>query len=373
MRCALVTLVHARHDHLRLQQRALRSGTRIPEEYVVVAMDDPCVANLLERRAPAAHVLEVRVEDARLPLAHARNVGAEKALALGAELLIFLDVDCVPSRSLVERYARAAESGGESALLCGPVGYLPPPRGEYQLTRIAGEARPHPGRPVPAEDELLRISEMRLFWSLSFAVSAESWRRIGGFCSDYRGYGAEDTDFAQLAAHIGLGMLFVGGAWAYHQHHAGEHPPYQHAPDIVDNANLFHRRWGWWPMEDWLSDFAQSGLVSFDADKEAWTFVRSDSFSRPARGVLQGWSATSRGGGTMAKDHGSSVKDDKQYEGLRKKGMSKERAAKIANTPDASKKGGKSSGSGTRRDTKSQGGTKAQKAAAGRKGGKRSS
>ena len=45
----------------------------------------------------------------------------------------------------------------------------------------------------------------------------------------------------------------------------------------------------------------------------------------------------------MAKNHGSSVKDDKQYEGLRKKGMSKERAAKIANTPGASKKGGKRS------------------------------
>jgi hypothetical protein len=46
----------------------------------------------------------------------------------------------------------------------------------------------------------------------------------------------------------------------------------------------------------------------------------------------------------MANDHGSSVKNDKQYEGLRKKGMSKERAAKIANTPNASKKGGKKSG-----------------------------
>jgi hypothetical protein len=37
----------------------------------------------------------------------------------------------------------------------------------------------------------------------------------------------------------------------------------------------------------------------------------------------------------------ASVKNEKQYEGLRKKGMSKERAAKIANTPNASKKGGK--------------------------------
>ena len=46
----------------------------------------------------------------------------------------------------------------------------------------------------------------------------------------------------------------------------------------------------------------------------------------------------------MAKDHGPSVKNDKQYEGLRKKGMSKERAAKIANTPNASQKGGKRGG-----------------------------
>jgi hypothetical protein len=41
----------------------------------------------------------------------------------------------------------------------------------------------------------------------------------------------------------------------------------------------------------------------------------------------------------MAENHGSSTKDDKQYEGLRKRGMNKERAAKIANTPGASKKG----------------------------------
>ncbi len=67
------------------------------------------------------------------------------------------------------------------------------------------------------------------------------------------------------------------------------------------------------------------------------------------------------------------MKDDNQYEGLRKKGMSKERAAKIANTPDASEKGGTSSGSGKRRQATSQGGTKAQKAAAGRKGGQKSS
>jgi hypothetical protein len=72
----------------------------------------------------------------------------------------------------------------------------------------------------------------------------------------------------------------------------------------------------------------------------------------------------------MAKDHGPSVKNDKQYGGLREKGMSKERAARIANSPGSSKRGGKASGGGTTRRASSQGGTKAQKAAAGRKGAK---
>lgn len=45
----------------------------------------------------------------------------------------------------------------------------------------------------------------------------------------------------------------------------------------------------------------------------------------------------------MTKDHGNSIKNDKQYEGLRKKGMSKQRAAKISNSPGASKRGGQNS------------------------------
>ena len=63
----------------------------------------------------------------------------------------------------------------------------------------------------------------------------------------------------------------------------------------------------------------------------------------------------------------ANVKNEKQYEALKDKGMSKERAARIANSPDASKHGGQSSGKG---GDSSQGGTTAQKKEAGRKGGK---
>ncbi len=63
----------------------------------------------------------------------------------------------------------------------------------------------------------------------------------------------------------------------------------------------------------------------------------------------------------------ANVKNEKQYEALKEKGMSKERAAKIANSPGASKRGGEKSGSG---GNSRQGGTTAQHKAAGRKGGK---
>ncbi len=46
----------------------------------------------------------------------------------------------------------------------------------------------------------------------------------------------------------------------------------------------------------------------------------------------------------MAKDHGASIKDDRQYEALRDQGASKEKAARIANSSRSktAKKGGKS-------------------------------
>ena len=65
-------------------------------------------------------------------------------------------------------------------------------------------------------------------------------------------------------------------------------------------------------------------------------------------------------------DKRPSVKNEQQYEAFKDKGMSKERAARIANSPGASSRGGKQSGKG---GSSKQGGTTAQKKKAGRKGG----
>ena len=83
--------------------------------------------------------------------------------------------------------------------------------------------------------------------------------------------------------------------------------------------------------------------------------------------LLRTWLLQEQKGGAMP-GKSAHVKNEKQYEALKDKGMSKERAARIANSPDASRHGGERSHSGSGKSN--QGGTTAQHKAAGRKGGK---
>lgn len=262
MRTALVTVAHGRHDHLSRQRTMVGRSTVAVADYLVVAVDDPALSRGWAHEAGVT-VLAHGPGRHGLPIASARNAGAAEAVRRGAELIVFLDVDCLPDPELVRYYERAARKH-PSSLLCGPVAYLPRPgQNGYDLDSL--ERYPfHPARPAPKPGELEHHGDPRLFWSLSFATTTATWLRIGGFCSDYEGYGAEDTDFAFVARDAGAPLTWVGGAAAYHQWHLTQSPPVGHLDDIVRNASIFADRWGWWPMEGWLGAFADEGLVVFD-------------------------------------------------------------------------------------------------------------
>lgn len=258
---AVITVVHGRHDHLRLQDDSLAHSTRRPDNRVLVAMDDPEVLGWTTTTPPAPRTVSVPRHPDGLPLAAARNAGATAAIDAGAEVLVFLDVDCLVSPGLVEDYADAVTSEPDT-LWCGPVTYLPPPPpGGYRVTDLGAWDSPHPARPAPAPGERLAGGDPDLFWSLSFALHRDAWRWIGGFHEEYAGYGGEDTDFAQGAAVAGVGIGWTGGARAFHQHHPVERPPVGHLDDILRNGRLFRRRWGRWPMTGWLEQFEERGLV----------------------------------------------------------------------------------------------------------------
>lgn len=280
MTTAVITIVSGRHDHLRNQQRGLLSGTTLPEHYVVVAMDDHVALNQtatgpLAGSACQLHPVSVSAAGP-LPLAAARNAGAVAALAAGAEILIFLDVDCVPSPSLVDTYSKAVALEAVPALHCGTVRYLGPEvdAGATESTALVGP--PHPARPCLNAGSSRTSTDWQLFWSLSFAVSDLTWHQLGGFCEDYRGYGAEDTDFGYHAFVTGVNIRWLGGADAFHQYHATQHPPIQHVRDIVRNASIFRRRWGFWPMTGWLTSFKELGLADYDAGLDRWLTTTAD-------------------------------------------------------------------------------------------------
>jgi GT2 family glycosyltransferase len=249
---AVITTAAGRADHLRRQRAALDGCL-----HVVVGMG----ARAADSPGPETVHLQVPVPAAGLPLAAARKAGAAEALRRGAHLLVFLDVDCIPDPAMLDRYAGAARDG---ALLCGPVHYLPPagPDG-YPADGLEHLAPPHPARPAPPPGTVVEEERADLFWSLSFAVTAPTWRALGGFDEVFRGYGAEDTDLARRARARGTRILWVGGARAFHQHH----PPARHdaarVAEIVRNARVFQRRWGDWPMRGWLEDLDRAGLVVF--------------------------------------------------------------------------------------------------------------
>ncbi len=141
----------------------------------------------------------------------------------------------------------------------------------HPLTDLAS-VDPHPARPAPPAGAVERATDLRLFWSLSFAVDAATWTAVGGFDEGYEGYGGEDTDFGQRAAAAGVPMWWVGGATAYHQWHPVSSPPVEHLHDVVRNANRFHDTWGWFPMEGWLAAFEADGLAARLGDR--WVVTR---------------------------------------------------------------------------------------------------
>jgi GT2 family glycosyltransferase len=251
---SVLTLVKNREAHLRNLVEGLRRSKIAPAELVIVDMSDTPVA------LPYADfpIKLVRLATNGLPLAKARNLAAADA---SSQSLLFLDVDCIPGPGLISTMTDALKH--RDALICAEILYLTEgdtDGGRWSDASLSAAGVPHPARRFPAAG-LARESNVSLFWSLAFSVSASAFERVGGFDETFTGYGAEDTDFAFRAREAGLDLLFLGGTCAYHQHHGVFDPPLQHFEDIVRNARVFHSKWGAWPMLGWLDAFAKLGLL----------------------------------------------------------------------------------------------------------------
>ncbi|WP_371158202.1 glycosyltransferase family 2 protein [Jannaschia sp. 2305UL9-9] len=257
---SVLTLARGRDAHLRNVILGLTRQSVPPCELIIGVMQDAPYDDLPDTDFP---ITQIHVTADELPLARARNtVGA----AARGEVLVFLDVDCIPHPDLVHDYAAQTRKG--DGLTMGEIMYLPAGAAApgWTIDGFDAVAVRHSDRQGPPAEARKRCEDYRCFWSLTFAMHRDDWAASGGFDERFEGYGGEDTDFGRTLQDKGIPIWWVRGARAYHQHHAHCMPPIHHIPAILRNTEIFARKWGHRTMEHWLHGFRMMGLIENGPD-----------------------------------------------------------------------------------------------------------
>lgn len=254
---SVLTIAKGRETHLRNVILGLNAQTVPPKEFIIGVMQDTPYTDLPRTAFPVRQIRVTRA-DRQLPLAAARNAVAGAATG---SVLAFVDVDCIPDPEFVSDVARVCTP--DRGLVMGEVSYLPAGATDDGLDfhRFAQVGVRHSDRQGPPAQGLKRCEDYRCFWSLNFALHRDVWAQSGGFCEEYYGYGAEDTDFGRVLDARGIALWWAKGARVYHQHHDHCMPPIHHLRSVVRNADVFASRWGHRTMEHWLHGFRMMGLI----------------------------------------------------------------------------------------------------------------
>ena len=180
---------------------------------------------------PASRSATVSSPGEPMPLAAARN---RAAAAASGELLVFLDVDCIPSPTLVARYAATAVAPGGflGEVLYLPAGALDAGRTGRSTGRRAPSGR---RRSLRTNAAGARAGEL---WGLSFALSADAGARSAAWtrlCRLWRG-----GDRPRRAARGPPAADLLGRRCARLPPASSVHvPPLQHFDAILGNARCF--------------------------------------------------------------------------------------------------------------------------------------
>ncbi len=271
MSISVLTIVRGRQTHLENQLKGLLQSQVMPAQWIVVGMDQEVSVPMTDRLPVRTD--RVNGDGESLPLAKARN---RAAAICKTEQMIFLDVDCIPSPTMIGTFQAALTD--DERLWMGNAKYLPADAtsDRWFLDDLASVAVDHPLQPKLESGHRRPSDQYEMFWSLCFAITQAMFDRIGGFDETFGGYGGEDTDFAFTARQAGVPFGFLG-ATAFHQHHVVCQPPLNHFHEILSNASHFHQKWNVWPMLSWLDAFQSAGLVEYDPRADQWRVLREPS------------------------------------------------------------------------------------------------
>src|SRR5699024_7762080 len=237
MPVTVITTCYGRNRHLYNLLSSLANSSVQPDKVIIVNDDAdpkrladfplnivkiPTSAGLVDstNHQTLEHQTLEKSDKTDFDIGHNRNIDAARARH---DTLIFLDVDCIVAPSFIEQLS-AKLSQYPNALLMGQPRYLTRPLSNeeslaLQKGALTNDYLNHLSVYNPYRDNfdakqsistkttptaIKKTDDYVAFWSLCFAIKREQFEKIGGFDTQYTGYGAEDTDFAFTARQLDI-------------------------------------------------------------------------------------------------------------------------------------------------------------------------
>lgn len=284
----VITTCYGRNRHLYNLLSSLMNSSVKPSE-VIIVNDDADPKRLAEfdlnivKIPTTAQITDNGTREVKFDIGRNRNMGAAHATH---DTLIFLDVDCIVAPTFIEQLSTKLQQH-PTALLMGQPRYLTRPLSAQESSELQNGAltsdfldkwsvyNPYRDNFDEASSNATPIQQTAMkqtddygaFWSLCFAMKRQQFEQLGGFDTQYIGYGAEDTDFAFTARHLNIDFYLTADV-VYHQQHSVYRPPLNHLDSIIINANRFYDKWHCWPMDGWLERFSDMGLIQWTSGQK---------------------------------------------------------------------------------------------------------
>ncbi|MGB3591425.1 MAG: galactosyltransferase-related protein [Nonlabens sp.] len=256
-----ITIHYDREQQLNNMLRGLAKCSKHPEEVLIINMGPQ--PKIHRDYGLNIQVKQIEGDDsARLPIGEARNMGAQLA---SHDHLHFLDVDCIPGHHYLQDMTRYLYQN--DGLVMGTPRYLyEDPKPQFSCEDLYSISSAHHKR--PRVEQVQKCDDPGMFWSLCFSITKQTFNKLGGFDSNFQGYGGEDTDLSFRCKEQQV-PFFLAPCEVYHQQHGFYKPPVDKIDSIVENCNYFYSKWNRWPMDKHLKAFQQRGYIDWSQDQTA--------------------------------------------------------------------------------------------------------
>jgi polysaccharide pyruvyl transferase WcaK-like protein/GT2 family glycosyltransferase len=241
---AVVLPVYERTSLLRRTLAGLAAEVAEARPFSVVVADDGSTEDVAAATASFRDRLSIQVvrrEHEGYGAGQARNLGAHTA---DADVVIFLDADCIPGRGLVDAHLdwhRRADNvvviGSRRHLAAAGLDESELAAGTVDLASRARPPQSEDGDPDAPDDfrrrfyrrtARLRLGDeaFRALVSSHFSVRRDRFLEVGGFSEDFARWGGEDTELGWRLFNAGLVFVPENEAVVYHQvdEDAGDDP-----------------------------------------------------------------------------------------------------------------------------------------------------